>query len=130
MSEASGIDVLVASGDRAFSSLARVVLRDAGLTVATTSARPERLRAAVRLRSPRLLLVEATAEIVAALAADPALRDIRVVRLASDAPDLADGTPVVRKWEPAPTLAAAVREALLDGGWPSASGRHLRLVES
>lgn len=124
------VDVLVASPDRNFRVLARAVLRAEGRHVVATSVSADRLPAQVRLRSPRVLLLDGSP-------ADAELR--RCVAATGTRIVFVDESPTgsrprnskgVSKWAPAAVLAAAVAETPAANGGPGERSRsRLRLVE-
>ena len=123
------LDVLIASKDRNFVTLARAVLRAPGHHVVTTTVRSERVRRQVRLREPRVLLLDADPITAAALLADPGAPGTVVVRV-TDEPDHAatDAPPAVDKWGPASDLLSAVEDAGQLGDPQRPRRARLRLV--
>ena len=126
------VDVLVASRDRNFLTLARAVLRAAGHHVVTTSVRSERVQRQVRLRGPRVLLLEADPETVQLVRIAAAATGTTVLRITDDpgAEAAADETPsAVHKWGPPAHLLTAVDEVLSGPAVQNTPRAGLRLVQ-
>lgn len=125
------VDVLVSSPDGNFRALARAVLCAAGRRVVATSVVADRVPHQVRLRSPRVLLLDgpAPAAELRRCAATAGTSIVLVDESRPHAGSASQGT--VSKWAPAAELVAVVEEALTaNGGAGDEVGPRLRLVES
>lgn len=123
------LDVLVASADRDFLMLARTVLRSAGHHVASTTVCSVRVAGQVRLRTPRVLLLDADIPTVEAVRAASADSGTAVLRVTDDPPGPADpdAPSPVHKWASATTLLDTIDGARGGAVTPQGSAR-LRLV--